>query len=86
LDGAEELKIHGQYVRVRARVSQLEGLSAHADYAELLEWLQSSRISPSRVFVTHGEPAAADAFRRRLAENFGWEVSVPEMGMSVPLG
>jgi metallo-beta-lactamase family protein len=86
LDGADELKIHGQYVRVRARVSQLEGLSAHADYAEMLEWLRSSRISPQRVFVTHGEPAAADAFRRRLEETFGWNVLVPEMGMTVSLG
>jgi metallo-beta-lactamase family protein len=83
LEGAEELKIHGQYVPVAARVSQLGGLSAHADYQELLDWLRASRLSPERVFVTHGEPAAADAFRRRLRETFGWEALVPEIGTSV---
>jgi metallo-beta-lactamase family protein len=85
VDGAAEVKIHGRYVRVRARVEQLEGLSAHADYAELIEWLRASRLSPRRVFVTHGEPAAADAFRRRLMDAFGWSVRVPELGESADL-
>ncbi|HEX6275708.1 MAG TPA: MBL fold metallo-hydrolase [Polyangiaceae bacterium] len=80
LEGADELKIHGQYVRVQARIEKLQGLSAHADYSEMLDWLRSGRPSPERVFVTHGEPAAADTFRRRLGEAFGWNASVPEMG------
>jgi metallo-beta-lactamase family protein len=82
LDGADELKLHGQYVRVRAQVAQLDGLSAHADYAELIEWLRDSAVAPSRVFVTHGEPAAADALRRRLRDEFAWNVTVPALGDS----
>jgi metallo-beta-lactamase family protein len=85
LEGAEELKIHGQYVRVRAKISQVQGLSAHADYAELIDWLRVEGQNPKRVFVTHGEPAAADAFRRRLVETFAWQTLVPEMGTSVVL-
>ena len=85
VEGASEVKIHGQYVRVRARVEQLEGLSAHADYAELIDWLRSSRLAPRRVFVTHGEPAAADAFRRRLQETFGWNAQVAEQGEIVEI-
>jgi len=80
VEGTDELKIHGEYVPVRARVVQVEGLSAHADYAELIDWLTHSRISPKRVFVTHGEPAAADAFRRRLRDTFGWNAVVPDDG------
>jgi metallo-beta-lactamase family protein len=79
LEGTDELKIHGQYVRVRARIDRLQGLSAHADYSEMVEWLRPSSLSPERVFVTHGEPAAADAFRRRLRDAFGWNVRVPEL-------
>ena len=86
LEGADEIKVHGQYVRVRARVEQIQGLSAHADYHEMLQWLSASELSPRHVFVTHGEPASADAFRRRLKDTFGWEVSVPEMGETVALG
>jgi metallo-beta-lactamase family protein len=86
LDGADELKIFGQYVPVRARIVGLDGLSAHADYAELVDWLRASKLSPREVFVTHGEPAAADAFRRRLREAFGWRARVPELGETVTLG
>ncbi|HEY5938812.1 MAG TPA: MBL fold metallo-hydrolase [Kofleriaceae bacterium] len=78
-DGADELKIHGQYVAVRARVVQLQGLSAHADYREMLDWLAASKLAPRRVFVTHGEPSAADAFRRRLADELGWNAVVPSL-------
>ena len=80
LEGADEVKIHGGYARVRAQVAQVEGLSAHADYAELIDWLQASDLSPKKVFVTHGEPAAADAMRRRLKDTFGWDVRVPDDG------
>jgi metallo-beta-lactamase family protein len=79
-DGADELKIHGQYVPVRATVARIDALSAHADYHELLAWLRASELAPRRVFVTHGEPQAADAMRRRLADELGWEAVVPGLG------
>ncbi len=84
-DGAQELKIHGQYVTVRAQVHKLDGLSAHADYSELTSWLRSSSLNPVRAFVTHGEPAAADAMRRRLRDDLGWEAVVPDHGSRYPL-
>ena len=82
VDGTDEIKIHGRYVPVRARIEQVHGLSAHADYRELLAWMGESELSPRRVFVTHGEPSAADAFRRRLEDTFGWNAVVPEDGSS----
>jgi metallo-beta-lactamase family protein len=85
VDRASEVKLLGQYVPVRAHIVQLDGLSAHADYAELLAWLRASELAPRRVFVTHGEPAAADAFRRRLHDELGWNARVPELGEAVVL-
>lgn len=85
VDGASELKLLGQYVPVRARIARLDGLSAHADYAEMIDWLRESKLAPRRVFVTHGEPSAADAFRRRLHDTFAWNAGVPEMGETVKL-
>lgn len=79
VEGIDELKLHGQYVPVRARVVQVHGLSAHADSKELLGWLSAGRMAPRRVFVTHGEPSAADAFRRQLCDG-GWNAVVPEDG------
>jgi metallo-beta-lactamase family protein len=77
-DGTDELKVHGQYVPVRAQIRKLDGLSAHADYAEMIDWLKSSHVHPRKVFVTHGEPAASDALRRRLRDQLGWDAVVPD--------
>ena len=37
-DGEPEVRIHGRMVPVRARVEQIDNLSAHADYREILRW------------------------------------------------
>jgi metallo-beta-lactamase family protein len=75
--GATEIKVHGSYLPILAEVQNLDNLSAHADYQEIIEWFKTSAVSPKKVFVTHGEPSAADEFRRRLVENFDWNCSVP---------
>lgn len=77
LDGAETVKIHGDYVPVHAEVANVPNLSAHADYVEILDWLGNVESAPRQVFITHGEPAAADALRQHIAERFGWSVRVP---------
>jgi len=79
-NGAVEIKIHGEYVKVRAEVIKMDSMSAHADYNEIIEWLRGFKRPPKQTFVTHGEPAAADEMRRRIEEAFGWKVSVPEYG------
>jgi len=83
--GAKELKIHGEYVRINAQVKSLENMSAHADYREIIQWFQKSKIQPKKVFVTHGEASAADEFRRRLGETFTWDCVVPAQGEKVRL-
>ncbi len=76
--GAEAVKIHGEYIPIRAEVAMLSNLSAHADYVETLDWLGHFFRSPRRTFVTHGEPAAADALRRSMEEKLKWPCYVPE--------
>jgi metallo-beta-lactamase family protein len=85
LAGAHEIKIHGAYVSVRAEVAAIENLSAHADFVEMLEWLKHFGQAPARVFLTHGEPAAADSLRKHLAEALGWRAEVPDYLESVEL-
>jgi metallo-beta-lactamase family protein len=86
LGGADTIKIHGQWVPVRAEVMQLRGTSSHADYRELIAWLAGAPRTPQRVFVTHGEPAAADALRQHLRRELEVEVTVPEQGESFSWG
>lgn len=84
-DRVEELTIHGQSVRVRARIAEISGLSAHADAGEIVAWLRASHVAPRRVFVTHGEPSGSRALRQTLAETFGWDVVVPNDGETASL-
>jgi len=76
--GAKEIKIHGQYLPVEAEVRNLEMLSAHADANEIMSWLKNFKAPPKTTFVTHGEPEAADALRRRIEEELHWPCRVPE--------
>lgn len=76
--GAESVKIHGQYVPVRAEIANLDMLSAHADADEMLGWLRHFETPPKTTFITHGEPDAADALRRRIEEELHWNCSVPQ--------
>lgn len=78
LDGADFLRIHGQQVRVRAQVVNVQNLSAHADSNELLAWMGALGKPPRRTFVTHGEPDASDALRARIKHELGWDCLVPE--------
>ena len=83
--GAATVKIHGLQVPIRAEVSKLDSLSAHADRNELLAWVGALPAAPQRVFVTHGEPVAADSLRQAIEERHRWPCSVPEYRDSIEL-
>ena len=86
LDGEPEVKIMGQWIPVRCRMAKIGGFSAHADYAEVLQWLSGMESGiPSRTFLTHGEPEAATAMAGHIKERFGWNVHVPQYGEKVEL-
>jgi metallo-beta-lactamase family protein len=78
LAGKRSIKIHGEYVHVAAEVAIIDNLSSHADRSELLAWLSGFNRAPHVTYVTHGEPAAADALRRSIEERLHWRVRVPE--------
>jgi metallo-beta-lactamase family protein len=76
--GASTVKIFGEYVPVRARVVQIDNLSAHADQAEIMTWLGHFRHPPKMTFITHGEPAAADTLRKCIEERLRWTCRTPQ--------
>jgi metallo-beta-lactamase family protein len=80
MSGVESIKIHGEYVPVRAEVKNLDMLSAHADADEILRWLRNYKQAPRMTFITHGEPVASDALRHRIEEELGWPCTVPDHG------
>ena len=86
VDGARLVHIFSAPVPVRARIYTVGGLSAHADQAELLHWLQGFHTPPRHTFVMHGEAEASAALARRIHEDLGWSgVTVPRAGTCVSL-
>jgi len=85
--GEKEVKIHGEYVPVRAAVHYLQGFSGHADRRELLQWMRAMPgPGPAQTFVVHGEAEASDAMRQAIERELGWpQVRVPQYGETVAL-
>jgi len=79
LEGAQKLKIYGKYYDLKAEVFNIEVLSAHADQDELLDWMSDIEYPPKKTFIIHGENHAADAFRRKTKDTYGWDCHLPEL-------
>jgi metallo-beta-lactamase family protein len=80
LNGEREVKIMGQWVPVRCRIERIGSFSAHADWKEILRWLEGMPAAPRQTFLTHGEPAAANAMAAHIKARLGWNASVPVYG------
>jgi metallo-beta-lactamase family protein len=85
IDGAKEVKMHGELVPVRAQVEQLGEFSVHADANELVAWLQSASIAPNQIFVVHGEAGVAESFSELIQSRLGWKSVAPKDGESYTL-
>lgn len=85
VDGVREVKIHGDWIEIRAEVADLTVLSAHADSNELLRWVRGFKSPPKRTFIVHGEPASSAALRDRIGAEPGWSCSIPRRGESFAL-
>lgn len=86
VDGAQFVRIMKGDVPVRCHVERIGGLSAHADWSEVLRWLEPLEATPPRrVFTTHGEPESAAAMAAHIHERFGWRVDPPQYGEHVEL-
>ncbi|QYA26957.1 MBL fold metallo-hydrolase [Gramella sp. MT6] len=84
-DGVHEIKIRGKYYPLKAKVTKLESLSAHADQGELLNWCKNIRNVPEEVFLIHGEKQVLDAFRVKLNSEFNWNVRTPKLNEEIEI-
>jgi metallo-beta-lactamase family protein len=83
VDGARRVKIHGEWIEIRADVANLPMLSAHADANEIMNWLRQFQRPPLRTFIVHGEPEASAALQARVEQELGWDCERP--GLNQPL-
>jgi metallo-beta-lactamase family protein len=85
VDGEREVKIHGGFVRVNARIERIDSMSAHADSSEILRWLSGFSRPPAQTYLVHGEPPAMEALSRTIAEQLGWATTMPDHQQRVEL-
>lgn len=79
LEGAKEIKLYGKYYEVKAKIENIEGLSAHADQKGLIDWLSEIENKPAKVYVVHGEAGAAQAFSQKIENIYGWKTEIPKL-------
>jgi metallo-beta-lactamase family protein len=80
-----EVRIFGEPMRVRAEISSLDELSAHADQGELMEWIRPLAPSLRQVFLVHGEPQQAQTLAKLLRSTYNLKVAIPAPGQSFDL-
>ncbi|MGD9107712.1 MAG: MBL fold metallo-hydrolase [Gammaproteobacteria bacterium] len=85
LNGEKSIKIHGRFIPVKAQIADIDNLSAHADYEDILHWLEGIENTPKRIFITHGELHASLSAKEKIENKFGWTCIVPKYGYTVEL-
>ena len=80
LEGAQEVKLFGESVDVRAEIKALQGMSGHADKNGLIEWLNCFEKKPERVFIVHGEDTVCTSFAECLRHEYGYDTYAPFSG------
>lgn len=85
LNGEKSLKMYGKWVQMNMQIRQLEGLSAHADQKELIDWLSGLPKAPEQMFIVHGEPDQSLALQQKIQEDKGWKTILPKLYESTEL-
>jgi len=85
-EGAKTLSLFGRAVPVGAEIVELGQFSAHAGKSELMRWMTGLQVPPKQVYMTHGEPQAAQSLQQSVTENFKWKAAVARYLDTVPMG
>ncbi len=80
VEGAEEVKLFGEPIEVRADITKLVGMSGHADKNGLLQWIEGFEKKPEKVFVVHGEDTVCTLFTECLRGEHKLDAYAPYSG------
>ncbi len=87
LDGAREVEIFNEKVKVMAEVRSITGYSAHADQEALLRWIKKIKAGKpiKKVFAVQGEEGPAGALAQRIRDHLAVDAIVPNIGDKIEL-
>lgn len=85
VDGARQVKIHGETIDIQATVHTLNGLSAHAGQNDLLKWFSSLGKEKPRVVITHGENPQREALAAEIEKSYSLKSLLPQLNEVVEI-
>jgi len=78
-DGARQVMIDGEKVKVQAKVSAIGSYSSHADQPKLLHWLKViAAPKPQMVFISHGEEKSCLMLKDGIRKKLDLKTVIPE--------
>jgi metallo-beta-lactamase family protein len=84
-EGEKHVRIFGEEHTVKAEVTTINGLSAHADQPFLVKYASATKGSLRNVFLVHGEPKPAHALIEKLKGAGIQNIRYPDFGQHVEL-
>ncbi len=85
IEGAENVKLFGETIQVKAKIEQLDGISGHADMQILKNWLNGFKEKPKTVFVNHGSDTVCDEFAETIKNELSIDATAPYNGAEYDL-
>jgi metallo-beta-lactamase family protein len=84
--GEDQVTIFGESKKVRSEIDVITSLSAHGDYKEMIQYLDSqNKGTVKNVFLVHGEESAQNAFKEHLKNAGFGQVTIPYSGETFEL-
>jgi len=84
VDGAQEVEIYGETIKVNATIYTINGFSAHADQGILVNWI-SHLNKNANIVITHGEDPERDALEKRLRDEGYTNIIKPSLHQTLKI-
>jgi metallo-beta-lactamase family protein len=85
LDGAKEVTIKGQKIKINAEIKSIMGYSSHKDSDHLIEFVADAQATLKKVWVAMGEPKSSLFLVQRLRDYLSIDAEYPKRGDVVEL-
>lgn len=83
--GVDYLRLMGEHKRVNCRIEIMDSFSAHADYKEILEFIDNQKKGLQKLYLVHGDYDVQKTFKNTLNQNGFNNVFIPALGDEVEL-
>jgi KH/beta-lactamase-domain protein len=85
LDGARQITIKGESVKVECQVERIDGLGSHSDYNQLMAYVMRLRPKLRRILVNHGERPKAQNLASMINKQFRIQTQHPLVQEAIKL-